>query len=240
VPQIPAFSIGEEGFLFGVTINSFFMQSIVLAARIRDRATKDTGEKRSIPAVLYGRGIENKPLWIDYQQFKKIHNEAGESTVIDLSIEGNGDPRKVLIHDVQYHPVTDDFRHIDFFQVRMDEEITTEVELVFVGESPAVKSQGGVLVKNMDSIEVRCLPMDLPGEIQVDVSAIKTFDDHIYVKDLPISKKVEVDVDPETVVALVTPPRTSEELEQLDQKVEIDIEQVEGMKKEEKSEEETK
>ena len=95
-------------------------------------------------------------------------------------------------------------RHIDFYQVRMDEEIEAEVELVFKGESAAVKELGGVLVKNMDAIEVKCFPGDLPSEIEVDITPIKTFDDYIYVKDLPVSEKVEVLVDPETVVAMVS------------------------------------
>lgn len=194
------------------------------------------GNKKHIPAILYGRGIENKMLWVDYFDFSRAYDEAGESTVLDLDVEKNGDDHKVLIYDVQTDPLTDQYSHIDFYQVKMDEEIETEVELEFVGESLAVKEAGGVLIKNMDSVEVRCLPGDLPGKIKVDISAIKTFDDYIYVKDLPISDKVKIDIDPETVVALVAPPRSDEELSELDEKVEADIDQVEGIKGKEEEE----
>jgi large subunit ribosomal protein L25 len=209
------------------------MQTILIKARMREKSEKlIASAKKSIKAILYGKNVENKMLWIDYQEFRKAYEAVGESTVVDLAIEGNGANHKVLIHDVQLDPVTDEFRHIDFFEVKMDEEITTEVEIEFVGESSAVKELGGVLVKNLDSVEVTSLPGDLPNIITVDVAAIKTFEDYIYVKDLKVSDKVKILADPETVVALVSPPRTQEELEQLNEKVEVDIEQVAGMKKE--------
>lgn len=208
---------------------------IVLKAAPREKGSA-SALKKPVPAVLYGKGIENKNLWVDYEDFRKVYEETGESTLINLQIENNGQPHKVLIYEVQENPVSGSFRHVDFFQVKMDEEIETEVELQFVGESPAVKAGGGVLVKNMDAIEVRCLPADLPGEIIVDISDIKTFDDYIYIKDLKIPPKVEISLDPETVVALVSPPRTEAELEQLDEKVEADVSQIEGIKKEEPTE----
>ena len=110
--------------------------------------------------------------------------EAGRSVLIDLEIDG--EKRKVLIHDFQKHPLTNRFIHIDFYQVKMDEEIEANVEIVFVGEAPAVKELGGVLLKTMDEVLVRCLPADLPKEIKVDLSTLKTFDDRIFVKDLNI------------------------------------------------------
>ena len=114
----------------------------------------------------------------------------------------------------------------------MKEEIETEVELEYVGESLAVKALGGILVKSLDSLEVKCLPADLPSSILVDISALKTFDDHICVKDLKIPAGVEVGIEPDTVVALVAPPRSENELSELEQKVEGDVNKVEGVVKE--------
>lgn len=206
---------------------------LVLKAQAREKGQAVVDIKRPIKAVLYGKEIETKPLWIDYQDFRKLYDQAGESTVINLEIAGNGAPHKVLIYEVQSEPISGEYHHVDFFQVKMDEEIEAEVELSFVGEAPAVKELGGVLVKNMDAIEVRSLPGDLPSEIIVDISQLKTFEDYIYIKNLDIPAKVEINQEPETVVALVLPPRTEAELQQLDEKVESNIEQVEGIKKEE-------
>jgi large subunit ribosomal protein L25 len=143
----------------------------------------------------------------------------------------------VIIYEIQKDPVTSNYIHADFFQVRMDEEIEKEVELSYIGEAPAVKELGGVLVKSLDEITVKCLPADLPSEIEVDITVLKTFEDHITVKDLKISPKVKFDIDQETVVALVAPPRSEEELEGLSEKVEEDVTKVEGVIKEEKPEE---
>jgi len=191
----------------------------------------------TIPGILYGRGIENLMLWVDRKEFSHIWEEVGESTIFKVKLE-NGEERNVLIKEVQRDILSGNPIHVDFYQIRMDEEIEAMVELEFIGESPAVKNLGGVLVKNMDEIEVRCLPGDLPSKIEVDISRLKNFDDYIYVKDLPVSNKVELLVDPENVVAMVSEPRSEEELAELETEVKEDVTQVEGVVKEEKPVEE--
>ncbi|MFA4817639.1 MAG: 50S ribosomal protein L25 [Parcubacteria group bacterium] len=211
------------------------MEKIKLDAKLREERGKRVNKGRKsglIPAVTYGKGADPQSLWVDALEFGRLIKKSGESIIINLSIGGkNG--YNVLIHELQQNPVNGSISHIDFYQVKMDEKIETEVELVFIGESPAVKEMGGVLVKSLDNIEISCLPADLPSSIEVDIATIKTFDDHIYVKDLKISKGVEVKDDPETVVALVTPPRSEEELSELEEKVVEDVTKVEGVVKEE-------
>ena len=216
-----------------------FMEKIKLAAKTRTERGSKSNQGRSqglIPAVVYGKGIPNKSLWVNNLDFLRLIKSAGESSLIELGIDGK-ENNNVIIYDSQKDPVSEKFTHIDFFQVRMDEKIETEVELVFVGESAAVKEASGVLVKNMDKIGISCLPGDLPASIEVDISPIRTFDDYIYVKDLKVGRGVEIKLDPEAVVALVAPPRSDEELESLEQKVEADVTKVEGMVKEVPAEE---
>lgn len=210
-------------------------KNIVLNAKKRIAGEK-AADEHSVPAILYGREIENVMLWIGRKDFDGAYGEIGESTIFRVAIDGK-DERNVLVKEIQRDVTDGRIRHIDFYQVRMDEKIEAEVELAFKGESPAVKELGGVLVKNMDTIEVRCLPGDLPSEIEVDISRFKTFDDYVYVKDLSVSEKVEVLIDLETVVAMVLPPRSEEELAELETEVKEDVTQVEGVVKEEKPEE---
>lgn len=213
------------------------MEKIELKAKKRDVFGKKTKKGRKsglIPAVVYGRGIESLSLWINMLDFRRLLKKSGESTMIGLEIDGKNN-RNVIIYEIQRDPVTDSIIHIDFFQVRMDEEIETEVEFEFIGESLAVRDLGGVLVKNMDEIEVKCLPGDLPSRINVDISVLDNFESRICVKDLKIPSKVKIDLDPETVVALVSPPRSEDELGKLDEKVEADVTKVEGIVKEEAS-----
>jgi large subunit ribosomal protein L25 len=210
------------------------MEKINLETKNRDVFGKKTNKERKkgqIPAVVYGKGIESKNIWVNLVDFKRLINKSGESTIITLTIDGKED-RNVLIYETQKDPVRNSFIHIDFFQVNMKEEIETKVELEYVGEAPAVKELGGVLVKSLDDLEVKCLPADLPSSIRVDISSLKTFEDRICVKDLDISPKVEVGIDPDTVVALVSPPRSESELSDLETKVEGDVSKVEGVVKE--------
>lgn len=107
------------------------------------------------------------------------------------------------------------------------------MSLIFEGEAPAVKNLEGVLIKNITEVEVEALPKDLPHEIKVDISCLETFDEHIKIKDLKLPEGVKVLAEPEEVIALVTPPRTKEELEELEEKPEEKVEEVEGVEGEE-------
>jgi large subunit ribosomal protein L25 len=208
--------------------------TLVLRVTQREKkAKRSEKDKETIPAVLYGKGTENVLVSVKDRDFQDIFSQVGESAIFKLSLEGQ-DERNVIIKEVQRDILSGKPIHADFYQVRMDEEIEAMVEVEFVGEAPAVKELGGVLVKNVDEIEVECLPGDLPPKIMVDVSELKTFDDHIYVKDLKVSDRVELLVDPETVVAMVSPPRSEEELAELETEVKEDVTEVEGVVKEEK------
>ncbi len=212
------------------------MEKLSLKAQIRELSNKDLEAARKegkIPAVVYGRGFENQHLFINDKEYNKIYSQAGESTIINLEIEGK-DSLGVIIQDQQKHPLTSKPTHVDFYQVRMDEAIETEIELDFVGEPKAVKELGGILVKSRDSINVKCLPGDLVKEIKADVTGLATFDDVMRIKDLDIPEKIEVLDDPNLTIALVNAPRTEEELEALDKKVEVDVDkvEVEGAKEE--------
>ena len=209
------------------------MSNIKLIATERDpkKSLKKLRENKQIPAILYGKNIKSLPLSVDYLRFEDIYAEAGESTIIE--IDSKGEIKNALIKDIQYDPVSSSILHIDFYQINMKEEITANVELKFIGQSKAVKDEEGVLVKNIDEIEVKCLPANLPKEIVVDIVSLETFDDVIKIKDLQVSPGVKIELGSEEVVATVTPPRSEEELEALSEDVEENVEDVEGIKKEE-------
>lgn len=179
----------------------------------RAKHTHDTG---NVPAVVYGHGIEPKAIQVPRSEFRKLYRAAGTSSLIDLTV-GSGSPVKALIQEVQVHPVTMDPYHIDFRQIRMDEEITVEVPLKFVGDSKAVKELAGTPVFSLNHVEVKCLPADLPHEIEVDMSAIESFEDHITIGSLKLPKGVEVLEDANAVIASVERPLTEEELKKLEE-----------------------
>jgi len=181
-----------------------------------------------VKGVLYGPEIkESKSVWVMAKEFKKVFKEAGGSTLVDFKLEGDKEEHLVLFHEIQYDSLTNDLRHIDFYKVKMGEKIDTTIELEFVGEAPAVKELGGILIKGQDSLDVRCFPRHLVSEIEVDLAELKTIDDCIYVRDLKIPAEIEIIGSLDTSVASVAKARTAEELESLDEKVEMDVDQVE-------------
>jgi large subunit ribosomal protein L25 len=182
------------------------MTSYVIKAKSRDILGKKVEKIRAeglVPAVLYGHDIKNQNLAVNAGEFKKLFEETGESKLIDLAIDDKK-PVKILIHEVQFNPLKNDVAHIDFYAIKADEKISTEIELEFVGEAPAVKL-GAVLVKTYDAVEIECLPEELEkmDKIIVDLTVLKNFGDAVHIKDLKVPAGVKIKVDPEEVVALV-------------------------------------
>lgn len=186
----------------------------------------------NIPAVLYGHGITPQTVEVESRAFQKLFTVAGRTTMLTLSIQ-DGKDHPVFIRDIQLHPLKNTITHIDFYQVRMDETIRASVPLKFIGQAPAVADMSGVLVRNIDELEVEALPKDLPRNIEVDISSLINFDTVIHVSDIKLPEGVTTHKDGGEVVALVQPPRSEQEIEALSTEVKEDVESVEGVKKEE-------
>ena len=213
----------------------------ILAASKRDlsgRKTNRLREEGKVPAIVYGVGTEPQKIVVDRNQFLKIYKEAGESSVIELAIDGNKS-LQVLIQDYQTDPVRDEVIHADFRSIDMNKVIEAEVDLVFVGESAAVKALGGTFVPSRDHVTVRCLPSKLVRNITIDISLIKTFEDAIHVSDIPVTEGFEILDDAELTLASVEAPRSEEEMASLEEKVELDVAAVEVETKEKTEGEET-
>lgn len=179
------------------------------------KQAKHLHERGEIPAVIYGHGIEPKSVQVKRSEFLKIYRTAGMSSLIDIAV-GATAPVKALIQEVQVNPVSMDPYHIDFRQIRMDEQLVVEVPITFVGESPAVKELAGTLLHPIGALKVKCLPADLPHEIEVDLAVLKTFEDSITVGSLALPKGVSVLDDANVTIAAVTPPLTEEQLKKME------------------------
>ena len=196
-------------------------------------------EKGILPAVLYGPKIESQPLEIDLKEFEKVYEEAGETSLISLTL--GKENFLVLIHAIEIDTLSQKAIHVDLYQPRLDEEIEAMIPLVFEGEAAAVRDFGGTLVKNIHEIEVKALPQSLPHEIKVNIDKLKTFQDNILIKDLSLPQEVEVLKEADEVVVFVaSPEKIEEELQKpIEEKVE-EVEKVEEKKEEEKEGEEEK
>ena len=156
-----------------------------------------------IPAVLYGHETESLPLQVEERELDRVLAQAGEHRLIALKIGRSRKSQMVLTRDVQWDVIARRPIHVDFYAVVMTEKVTTEVPLVFVGEAPAAEAVGVMVLQGLDEIEIECLPGDLIGAIEVDLSGLKEIDQAIYVKDLRVPPAVEILTDAEEIVAKV-------------------------------------
>lgn len=153
-----------------------------------------------IPAVVYGPKQEATPIEMDLRDFAKVLETAGESTVVNLMVDGEG--HNVLIHDVDHDPITNTPRHADFYAIVKGQKVEVSIPLEFIGESAAVKA-GANLVKAMHEITIKGDPMHLPREIEVDLSKLANIGDQILASDLGLPEGVAFVGNEEEVIATV-------------------------------------
>lgn len=211
------------------------MAEFTLQVKSREEAGKNLHTMRKqglIPAIMYGHNSAPQMFWVQYLDFSKLYAKAGESSIIELTLE-KGKGASVIVNDVQADPLSGRFTHVDFFQVSMNEKLEAHIPLEFIGEAPAVREMGGILVKPVEELLVSCLPQDLPHSLVVDLSSLINFEVRIQLKDMKIPAGVEVLADADTAIAQVEAPRSEAEMDALNEKVEADVTKVGGVVKEE-------
>lgn len=175
-------------------------------------AARTSRREGRIPGVLYGHGEESVPLSVDAGELQKlVHTISVENTILDLDL-GGGEPYKVLIRELQRHPFRDEFVHIDFFHVAMDEKIQVEVPIVLLGTPTGVKNKGGILDHQLRELEVFCLPGSIPEKVEIDVSHLD-IGDSIHVNEIQLPD-VEVLTELDRAVVAVLAPTVVEEVEE--------------------------
>ena len=191
------------------------MERIELSAKPREVLGKKVRFLRRqgiTPANLYGNNVKSTALQIDTVELKNAIAKAGKSSLVSLKIDGARRPRMIIFRDIQRNPLTGAFLHVDLYQVKMEEKIRLEVALAFVNEAPAIKNQGGILVQNMNSVEVECLPANMPHQIEVDLSVLQEIDQAVHVKDISVEDGVTILTDPEQSIVQIARSRVEVEI----------------------------
>jgi large subunit ribosomal protein L25 len=163
----------------------------------------------SLPAVIYGHGVPSQSITIDAHEFELLHRRTGPNALVDVSVDGNK-AAPVLIHAIQRHPVHQRVLHVDLLAVRMTEELTVEVPIVFTGISPAVELNGGTLLHMTESIRVRALPDHLPQSLSLSIESLVDYEVTLHVRDLEIPSDVTLLTDLDEAVVRVQAPRQEE------------------------------
>ncbi|MCL5011252.1 MAG: 50S ribosomal protein L25 [Patescibacteria group bacterium] len=209
---------------------------LLLQATIRDKKENPAGLRKQgfLPAVLYGEGVKDVLLKVGEKDFQKIFKEAGESSLVSLQ---TGDKKlDVLIHSLSKNPVSGRIEHVDFYHPSVRKKVSAEIPLVFIGEPPAVKKFNGVLIREMQALDVRGLAAKLPREIVVDVGGLENIEDKIYAGDLVLPEGVELAKHSNEIVALVVPMK-EEKIEKEEKPAEEPATPVEAAASEQKEKE---
>jgi len=180
------------------------MEKIELKAEPRSVTGKKVKRLRKeglLPAVLYGRGFDSLNIQVPLKEFEAVYSEAGETTLVYVEVEKESHP--TILKHVSINPLTDVATHVDFYKVRLDEAIVARIPLVFVNEAPAVKNFSGVIVRNMQELEVKGLPQNLPHEIEIDLSTLEEIGNKIVVSDLAVGSDIEVLASGKDIVVLI-------------------------------------
>lgn len=212
------------------------MEEVTLKANKRDIIGKKVKQLRRqgiLPAVIYGRNTDPVSISLDDREVNRVLATISSSHLINLDIDGEG--YTTLIRDRQRHPVSGSILHIDFYEVSMTEKLTTNVNIIIRGEAPAAKNFGGILVTGQETLEIECLPQDLPERFDVDISHLEEIGDTIYVRDIPIPPEVDLLTDPDEMVIVVTAPAAEEE--EVVEEVEITEEEPEVIERGKRDEE---
>ncbi|MDU5535270.1 MAG: 50S ribosomal protein L25 [Anaerococcus sp.] len=153
------------------------MADLVLNANNREATGKNKVNKlraeELIPAVIYAKGEENLNVQVTSRDFDKVLRQAGTSTIITLEIDGEN--KDVLIKDYQTHPYKNQYLHVDFQAINQNETIRVSVPVVLLGRDN-LRIDDAVLVQNLDTIEVECLPKYIPQTAEVEISEMEIGD----------------------------------------------------------------
>ncbi len=188
-----------------------------------------------IPAVVYGKGEETRHIKVNRQQFQKFLRDFGSTGLLHLVIDGENIP--TIVKEVQKHPYRDEYLHVDFQQLRMDETVRMTLPITLLGREN-IEIQPSILVQQLDEIEIECLPTDIPSRLEADVSHLD-FSTALFVSDLEIFHNENITIlrDADDVVATLTEPISEEELEALDEEIVEEDMEVEVIGEEDDEEE---
>jgi len=156
------------------------------------------------PLHLFGHGIESMALQCATANLRRVLAEAGKTGLIRLKLDNEKRPRNVMVREVQMEPLTGGLLHVDFYEVRMAEKVKVEVPIILVGEAPALKSKENMLVQELSTLTVECLPVKMPTSVELDLSSFTEQGQVVRVKDIEMDKEVTVLRDLEQVVARIS------------------------------------
>lgn len=172
------------------------------------KAVKKLRREGMLPANVYGKDLSSIAIQVDTKEFETLFKQVGETGLVDLQLDGKSHP--VLVKNLQLEYPLKTPLHVDFYQVNLKEKVKSMVPLIIVGEAKAVSGNIGLLLQQINEVEVEALPTDLPENVEVNVENLEAVNDQITVSMLPIPDGVTVLTDGEQIVVKIAEPVVEE------------------------------
>lgn len=210
------------------------MANIQINATVREGLGKNKTNKiraeKNIPAAIFEKGEDTRPITISARDFDVVFNEAGLTSIIDVVVDGKAYP--TIIKEIDRHPFKNQIMHVNFQGIKMNEAIKVELPIECLNRDE-IHAQPSVFMQILNTIHIECLPGDLPEAVTVDVQNMQ-IDDQFFVKDLEIAKdgKITILTDLEEPVCILTHEKQEQEEEETEEVSAADVPEI-GEKSEE-------
>ena len=169
-----------------------------------------------VPVHLYGPGMEPRALQCNASQLIRVLATAGGATPIHITIQGEPGNHLAFAREIQWDPKRDDLLHVDLLAADVSRPVTAQVPIVLIGESAGARTVSGTVMHQLRTVDIQALPLEMPSEIELDISVMEEPDSVIRVSDLLIPENATLLSDVEELVVRIELPRVE---------VEVDVEE---------------
>ena len=165
-----------------------------------------------VPVHLYGPGMEPRALQCKTSKLIKVLAVAGGATPIHITIQGESGNHLAFAREIQWDPRRDDLLHVDLLAADVSRPVTAQVPIILTGESAGARNVNGTVMHQLRTVDIQALPLEMPGQIELDLSVMEEPDSVVRVSDLPIPENATLLTDLEELVVRIELPRVAEEV----------------------------
>lgn len=156
-----------------------------------------------VPVHLFGHNIESMALQTELAELKRVLPQAGMTRLINLKVGRSEKPRNVMVREIQRNAITGELLHVDLYEVSMTQKIRVDVPVVLIGEAPALRVKENMMMQDLRTLTIECLPDKMPDKIEIDLSVLTEVDQSVRVKDIVI-KDAAILNEPELVMVKIS------------------------------------
>lgn len=184
------------------------MTTEAIKLELEPRATlgkkvKQLRREGTIPVHLYGPGVAPRALQCEQGRLVRALTRAGGNTPITVTVPGEAGEQLTFAREIQWDPVRGSILHVDFLAVQATQRISAQVPIALKGESPGARETGGAVIQQLRELTVEALPLEIPNEVEVDLTALTDPSVVMRVNDLVLPQNVTVLTDPDDVVVRI-------------------------------------